>query len=173
MRVLGFDPGTIRMGYGGVNSGLRPEADDYGVVLLPKSMPLEQRLYQMYTHVMNMISVFQPDAIAVEEPFVGKGDRRFAGSALAVGQAQALVLIGAAGSAIPLFRYSPAKIKSSVADYGAATKEQMQQSVTVTLSLKEPPDSDAADALSVCLCHLIQCEADSALGREILPGAER
>ena len=155
MRVLGFDPGTIRMGYGVVDLAPHPEADDYGVIVLPKNMPLEHSLYQMYTHVMNMISVFQPDAIAVEEPFVGKGDRRFAGAALAVGQALALVLFGAAGSAIPLFRYTPAKIKSSVADYGAATKEQMQQSVTVTLSLEEPPEPDAADALSaVSYTHL-------------------
>ena len=173
MRVLGFDPGTIRMGYGVVKLGPRPEADDYGVIVLPKTMPMEQRLYQMYTHVLNMISIFQPDAIAVEEPFVGKGDRRFAGSALAVGQAQAVVLIGAAGQGVPLFRYSPAQVKSSVADYGAATKEQMQQGVTLTLGLKEVPESDAADALSVCLCHLIQRQADQALKREILPGSER
>ena len=173
MRVLGFDPGTIRMGYGVVDFDPHPAADDYGVIALPKTMPIEQRRYQMYTHVLNMISIFQPDAIAVEEPFVGKGDRRFAGSALAVGQAQSVVLIGAAGQGIPLFRYSPAQVKSSVADYGAATKEQMQRSVTITLVLKENPEPDAADALSVCLCHLIQCQAGKALDREILPGSER
>ena len=72
MRVLGFDPGTIRMGYGVVDSDPRPEAGDYGVIALPRFMPLEQRLYQMYTHVLNMISIFQPDVIAVEEPFLGK-----------------------------------------------------------------------------------------------------
>ena len=86
MRILGIDPGTVRMGYGVVESGPRPEAEDYGVVSLPKSMPLEQRLYQLYTHVLNMISVFQPDAIAVEKPFVGKGERLFAGPAIAVGR---------------------------------------------------------------------------------------
>lgn len=173
MRVLGFDPGTIRMGYGVVDFDPRPKSDDYGVIALPKTMPIEQRLYQMYTHVLNMISIFQPDAIAVEEPFVGKGDRRFAGSALAVGQAQSVVLIGAAGQGVPLFRYSPAQVKSAVADYGAATKEQMQRSVTVTLGLNENPESDAADALSVCLCHLIHCQANMALDREIVPGSER
>ncbi len=161
------------MGYGVVDSNPRPEADDYGVIALPKTMKIEQRLYQMYTHVLNMISIFQPDVIAVEEPFVGKGDKFFAGPALAVGQAQAVVLIGAAGQGIPLFRYSPAQVKSSVADYGAATKEQMQSSVTMTLGLKETPEPDAADALSICLCHLIQSQADKALDREILPGAER
>ena len=161
------------MGYGVIDSGPHPEADDYGVIALPKSMLLELRLYQMYTHVLNMISIFQPDAIAVEEPFLGKGDRFFAGPALAVGQAQAVVLIGAAGQGVPLFRYSPAQVKMSVADYGAATKEQMQRSVTLTLGLKEKPEPDAADALSVCLCHLIQSQAEKALDREIPPGTER
>ena len=84
MLVLGIDPGTIRMGYGLVRSGPDPTAEDFGVVALPRSMPLERRLHQLYTHVLNMISIFQPDAISVEEPFVGVGDRRFAGPAMAL-----------------------------------------------------------------------------------------
>ena len=173
MLVLGIDPGTIRMGYGLILSGADPGAEDYGVVALPKSMPLEQRLYQLHTHVLNMINIFQPDAIAVEEPFVGKGERRFAGPALALGQAQALVLIGAAGQGVPVFRYAPAQIKMAVANYGAATKEQVQRSVATTLGINPTPDPDAADALSVGLCHVIQCQASEALGRAIAPGRER
>ena len=87
MLVLAIDPGTVRMGYGVLQADPRPEAEDYGVVALPKGMPLEQRLYQLFTHVRNMISVFRPDVVAVEEPFVGRGDRRFVGPAIAVGQA--------------------------------------------------------------------------------------
>ena len=96
MRVLAIDPGTLRMGYGVLDAEPSPEADDYGVVALPASMPIENRLYQLHTHILNMIHVFQPDAIAVEDPFVGRGERAFAKSALAIGQAQAVVLIGAA-----------------------------------------------------------------------------
>ena len=173
MLVLGIDPGTIRMGYGLLRAGPNPEAEDYGVIALPKTMPLEQRLHQLYTHILNMISMFQPDVIAVEDPFVGKGDRRFAGAALALGQAQAVVLIGGAGQGVPVFRYAPAQVKLAVADYGAASKEQMQQSVSTTLKLSQIPESDAADALSVGLCHLMQSQATQALGREITPGQER
>ena len=74
---------------------------------------------------------------------------------------------------IPIFSYSPAEIKSSVSDFGAATKEQMQQVVAATLRLKETPESDAADALSVGLCHLIQSQSAAALRQEISPGFER
>ena len=173
MRVLGIDPGTLRMGYGLLEDGPSPAAADYGVIALPSTMPLEERLYQLFTHVQNLISVFNPDDIAVEEVFVGKGERRFVGPAIAVGQAQGLVLIAAAGQGVPVFRYAPAQIKRSVADYGAATKAQMQQSIVATLGLSETPESDAADALSVGLCHLIQRQSNAALAREIPPGLER
>jgi crossover junction endodeoxyribonuclease RuvC len=173
MRVLGIDPGTLRMGYGLVEADPQPLAEDFGVVALPKSMPLENRLYQLYTHVLNLTSVFQPAAIAVEDPFVGKDERRFVGPAIAVGQAQAVVLIGAAGQGIPVFHYSPAQVQLCVTDYGAASKEQMRQTIAATLGLAEIPEPDAADALSVSLCHLIQAQAKAALGRAITPGSER
>jgi len=173
VRILGIDPGTIRMGYGVLESGPHPTAEDYGVISLPRTMPLEQRLYQLYTHILNLIGMFQPAAIAVEAPFVGRGERQFSGPAIAVGQAQAVVLIGAAGQAVPVFTYAPAQVKLSVANHGAATKEQMQQIINSTLNLAEIPESDAADALAVALCHLIQSSAAAALEREITPGRER
>jgi len=173
MGILGIDPGTLKMGYGVISGGSNPHADDYGVIALPRKMPLEQRLYQLHTHILNLIGIFHPTAVAVEEPFVGKGERRFPGAAMAIGQAQAAVFIGAASQGIPIFKYTPAQVKSAVADYGAASKEQMREIVTATLGLKEVPESDAADALSVCLCHLIQEQADVALSRIITPGQER
>ena len=64
MRVLGIDPGTVKMGYGVVDSEPEPRADDCGVIALSSSTPLEFRLYQLYTHILNLIHVFNPDAIA-------------------------------------------------------------------------------------------------------------
>ena len=170
MRVLAIDPGTLRMGYGVVDAEPTPEADDYGVVALPASMPIEQRLYQLHTHILNMIHVFHPDAIAVEDPFVGRGERAFAKSALAIGQAQAVVLIGAASQGVPVHRYAPASVKRAVTDYGGATKEQVQRMTVSTLGLKDMPDSDAADALAVGLCHLQHLQDDNLRAREINPG---
>ncbi len=172
MRVLAIDPGTLRMGYGVLDAHPAPEADDYGVVALPSSMAIEKRLYQLHTHILNMIHIFQPDAIAVEDPFVGRGERAFAKSALAIGQAQAVVLIGAASQGIPVHRYSPADVKMAVADYGRATKEQVQQIAASRLGLENQPESDAADALAVGLCHLQRMQADELIAREIAPGQE-
>ena len=50
--------------------------------------------------------------------------------------------------------YSPREVKASVAGYGAASKQQMQQMVTSSLGLTEVPEpADASDALAVALCH--------------------
>jgi crossover junction endodeoxyribonuclease RuvC len=170
MRVLAIDPGTVKMGYGVLDANPEPVVEDYGVIALPASMPLEKRLHQLFTHVLNLISIFQPQAIAVEEPFVGQGQRRFVGPAIAIGQAQAVVLIAAASQAVPVFQYTPAQVKLAVADYGAASKAQMQQIVAATLGLTELPAPDAADALSVGLCHLIQAQVVGVLAREIPAG---
>ncbi len=173
MTVLAIDPGTLRMGYGVIKEGLAIEAVDYGVVSLPSSMRIESRLYQMHSHILNMIAIFRPEALAIEDPFVGRGERSFPGSSLAIGQAQAAVLIGAASQGIEIFKYAPAQVKRAVADYGAATKEQIRSIVAATLSLPTTLEIDAADALAVGLCHLAQRQASGAMLNEIPPGRER
>jgi crossover junction endodeoxyribonuclease RuvC len=65
-----------------------------------------------------------------------------------------VVLLAAAQASIPAHSYSPREVKASIAGYGAASKQQMQQMVTSALGLTEYPEpADAADALAVALCH--------------------
>ena len=173
MTVLAIDPGTLRMGYGVMREGVGIEAVDFGVVSLPPSMAIESRLFQMHSHILNMIAIFRPEALAIEDPFVGRGERSFPGSSLAIGQAQAAVLIGAAGQGVEIFKYAPAQIKRAVADYGAATKEQIRGIVAATLGISGKLEIDAADALAVGLCHLAQRQAIGVMLNEIPPGHER
>lgn len=173
MTILAIDPGTRRMGYGVIREQPAMDAVDYGVVALPSSMSIESRLYQMHSHILNMIAIFRPEAVAIEDPFVGRGERSFPGSSLAIGQAQAAVLIGAASQGVEIFKYAPAQVKRAVADHGAATKEQMRGIVAATLGLPPTLEIDAADALAVGLCHLQQQQATGVMLNEIPPGRER
>ena len=120
-----------------------------------------------------MIHTFDPDVISIAQPFIGKGDRQFVGSALALGQAQAVVFIGAASQDIPLYRYSPAEIKMAVADYGRATKAQIQQIDASDFGLDKLPTSDAADPLAIGLCHIRNQILHDLTRMEISPGEER
>ena len=57
---------------------------------------------------------------------------------------------------LPIYEYTPLQIKQAITGYGRASKSQMQLTVTRLLNLKEmPKPDDAADALSVALCHAL------------------
>jgi crossover junction endodeoxyribonuclease RuvC len=152
MRVLGIDPGTIIMGYGIIES---QDSDvsliDYGAFKTIERSPIGERLSFLYGKLMGLISQYHPETIAVEQPFVAKNAK----TAFAIGRAQAVAILAAANSHIPCHEYSPAEVKQRVANYGASSKEQIQQMVMLQLGLRQIPDpADAADALAVALCHL-------------------
>lgn len=154
MRVLGIDPGTLNLGYGVVDE---EEAGmtlvDCGVLISPSRTPMEQRLSLLYRKINEIVARYQPDEVAIEEPFVAGNVR----SALAIGRAQAIAILAAANRSIPVSRYLPAEVKQQVTNYGNSDKEQVQEMVRVQLGLEQPPrPSDAADALAVAICHLQQ-----------------
>jgi crossover junction endodeoxyribonuclease RuvC len=163
MRVLGIDPGTIVMGYGIIES-LNNEVNSvtYGVLRTPGRSPIGERLSYLYSHLLELIVKYQPEVMAIEQPFVAKNAK----SAFAIGRAQAVAILAASNSRIPFFEYTPAEIKQRVSNYGASDKEQVQQMVTLQLGLQEiPSPSDAADALAAALCYLQAKHLEDILNR--------
>ena len=152
LRVMGIDPGTVVMGYGVIEGeGDEIALVDYGALVSPERSPIGERLNYLYTGLLEIIQRHQPDTLVVEQPFVAKNAR----SALAIGRAQAVAILAAAGEGIPSHEYTPTQIKQRVANYGASSKEQVQEMVKLQLGLAEVPQpNDAADALAVAICHL-------------------
>ncbi len=140
------------MGYGVIDSVEGETAlVDYGAFTSPSRPPIAERLSFFYKQLSEIIAHHQPDAVAVEQPFVGKNVR----SALAIGRAQAIAMLAAANTGIPTYEYTPTQIKQRVTNYGASSKEQIQEMVRLQLGLSQiPQPNDAADALAVALCHL-------------------
>ena len=164
MRVLGIDPGTVTMGYGVVESRDDEIAlIDCGALTSPERSPIGERLNYLYNELLEIIQQHQPEAVAVEQPFMAKNAR----SALAIGRAQAVALLAATGKGIPTFEYTPAQIKQMVANYGASSKEQIQEMVRLQLGLVEVPQpNDAADALAVAICHLREVHLSNLLASQ-------
>ncbi len=164
MKVLGIDPGTRVMGYGIIEShGDDIALIDCGARVSPENSPIGSRLHTHYNKLLEIIQRHKPDAVAVEQPFVAKNVR----SALAIGRAQAVAILAAAHHGIPTHEYTPAQIKQRVANYGASSKEQIQEMVKLQLGLREVPQpSDAADALAVAICHLCEVHISNLLQRE-------
>ena len=153
MKVLGIDPGTAACGYGIVNEGDgRLRAVDFGWWSTPASDPPALRLKTIFDRVEELVALHEPDAVAIEESFVG-ADARIA---LSVGQARGAVLVACARAGVECAEYPPARVKQTVCGYGRAEKSQMQRMVKAILSLQEmPTPHHAADALAVAICHAL------------------
>ena len=153
MKVIGIDPGTASCGYGIVHeSDGRLRAIDHGWWQTPAAQRLELRLKTIFDAVTTLIDQAAPDAVALEESFVGVDAR----TALSVGQARGAVMVAAADAGVECAEYAPARVKQTVCGYGRAEKAQVQRMVMAILGLKQPPTPHhAADALAVAICHAL------------------
>jgi crossover junction endodeoxyribonuclease RuvC len=164
MKILGIDPGTQVMGWGVVETdGDNVSAVGYGAIKVPDKLQAADKLNLLFTELLKIIRKYHPDNIAVEQPFVAKNVH----SAFVVGRAQAVALLAAASNKIPSFEYTPAQVKQRVSNYGASSKEQIQQMVKLMLGMKEiPQPNDAADALAIALCHSQESHLNELLARQ-------
>jgi len=153
VKVVGIDPGTASCGYGIVDErGGRLRAIGHGCWHTGAGEPMELRLKTLFDGVAQLIVEHAPDAVVLEESFVG-ADARIA---LSVGQARGAVLVAAASAGIGCAEYAPARVKQSVCGYGRADKAQVGRMVKAILGLAAVPTPDhAADALAVAICHAL------------------
>lgn len=151
MRIFGIDPGSIRTGYGCVDTdGSRSTLVVFGALAAPTKVSFPQRLLAMHDGLSRLIARTHPDCVAIENVFHAKNVR----SALRLGHARGIAVLAATQAGLPVVEYSPAEIKRAVVGYGRAEKLQVQQMVQLLLGLTAPPTPhDAADALAVALCH--------------------
>jgi crossover junction endodeoxyribonuclease RuvC len=152
VKVLGIDPGTASCGYGIVHeSDGRLRAVCHGLWRTRASQPPELRLKTIYEGVAELIAEHEPDAVALEESYVG-ADARIA---LSVGQARGAVLLAGAVAGVACAEYPPARVKQAVCGYGRADKGQVQRMVRLILGVDDEMSDHASDALAVAVCHAL------------------
>jgi crossover junction endodeoxyribonuclease RuvC len=149
--ILGVDPGSIRTGYGAIETdGRRHRLLEKGVLAPPPRLPLPSRLEAIHAGLAAVIARLRPDALAVEDVFHAVNAK----SALVLGHVRGVVLLCGAQAGLPVFAFPPATVKLQVTGFGRAEKSQVAMMVTRLLSLTgEAEAGDATDALAVALCH--------------------
>jgi crossover junction endodeoxyribonuclease RuvC len=147
--VLGIDPGTAALGYGIVESSRgRLREIDHGCLITSPDAGLPDRLLAIHALVDELIAVHAPRLLAIERLFFSRN----AQTAFGVGQARGVVLLAAAQHGVAVAEATPSEVKSAVAGYGAADKEQVQRMVQLVLRMAElPRPDDAADALAIAV----------------------
>lgn len=167
MKVLGIDPGTEVMGYGLVEQrGSSVRMLETGI--LRARGEIGARLSTLHTQLEALIARAAPDEVAMEEVFHGRNVK----TAIRLGQAQATLMLAAAGRSLEVNCYPPATVKKAVVGNGRAAKEQVQLMVKRLLRLRAEQLAelrlDATDALAVALTHLQHAsrrKLQAALGR--------
>jgi crossover junction endodeoxyribonuclease RuvC len=151
VRIFGIDPGSIRTGYGCVQTdGSRHTLVTCGALATTAGAALPDRLRRIHDGILGLLQSSAPDCVAIENLFHARNVR----SALTLGHARGVVVLAAVEAGLPVIEYTPAEIKLAVVGYGRAEKSQVQQMVKLLLGLDTAPSPhDAADALAVALCH--------------------
>lgn len=152
--VLGIDPGTTIMGYGLIHiRATKMELVAVGVLNLTKIDGHALKLQKIFERTSGLIDEYKPDELAVEAPFFGKNVQ----SMLKLGRAQGVAIAAALHRNIPIFEYSPKKIKQSITGNGNASKEQVAAMLQSILRFNEKPEYlDATDGLAAAVCHHFQ-----------------
>jgi len=152
--ILGIDPGTTIMGYGVICvTGNQISLLAMGVLKLNKYDDHSLRLKKIFERMISLIEQYHPDELSIEAPFFGKNVQ----SMLKLGRAQGVAIAAALSRSIPIFEYSPRKIKQSITGKGAASKEQVASMLSHLLQIAEMPETmDATDGLAAAVCHFFQ-----------------
>ena len=151
MIILGVDPGSLRTGYGVIETdGRRHALVEKGVVAPRAALPLAERLHVIHCGIAAVIARVRPDALAVEDVFHAANTR----SALVLGHVRGAVLLAGAAAGILVTAFPPATVKVQVTGFGRAEKSQVALMVARILGLAGDGEAgDASDALAVALCH--------------------
>jgi crossover junction endodeoxyribonuclease RuvC len=151
VRILGIDPGSLRLGYGVVDR-TGPAQLSYvecGVISAPARMDRPERLMTIGRGLRELVAELRPDEVAMEQAFYGKNVQ----ATLALGEARGMVTFIVTDVGLKVSDYAPARVKRTIVGHGAATKQQVGYLVRALLSLRRVPESDAADALAIAICH--------------------
>ena len=161
--ILGVDPGTQILGYGGIAVRKQQmELLQYGVIKLNKYSTHALKLKKIFERIGQLIDDYHPDEMAIEDAFYGKNPQ----SMLKLGRAQGVVMAAALSREIPIVEYSPKKVKQSVTGTGNATKEQvaymLERILDVTL---EREFLDATDGIAIAVCHHYHANSPAATSK--------
>jgi crossover junction endodeoxyribonuclease RuvC len=151
MRIMGIDPGTRSVGYGIVERhGPRLTLVTCGTIRPPSRDKLSVRLKEIFHGLSRVIAYYEPELVAVEDVFAGKGSK----SSIKIGEGRGIALLSAGLKEIPVAEYTATRVKLATTGNGHASKQQVQKMVRTILGIADRAIAeDSADALAIAICH--------------------
>ena len=154
--ILGIDPGTLFMGYAILHTiGQKAEIMEFSTLDVHKLDDQYARLQQEFFFIQQLIDNHHPTCLAIETQFVDKNPQTM----IKIVHAQGVAIAAALSRDLPVYEYSPMKIKMAITGNGAASKEQVADMLQRMLKFDKDALSkfmDATDALGAAYCHFMQ-----------------
>jgi crossover junction endodeoxyribonuclease RuvC len=168
MLILGIDPGTATTGFGLVRlNGEGNEVVEWGLIETDKKLLKEKRLDYIFKETVNLINKHKPDVFVFEKVFFANNAK----TAIAVGQAQGVMLLAASKTKVKVEEYAPGTIKKMITGNGRANKKEIQKNVRKILGPRvkcgvhqKTHFDNAADALAIALTHAFTIRNCSQIG---------
>jgi len=154
--ILGVDPGTLFMGYAVLHTvGQQVEILEFGAYDVHKLEGQYPRLQKEFFFLQSIIDKYHPSCLAIETQFVDKNPQTM----IKIVHAQGVAIAAALSKDVPIYEYSPMKIKMAITGNGHSTKQQVAGMLQRFLHIADeemPKKLDATDALAIAYCHFLQ-----------------
>lgn len=152
MRIFGVDPGLTRCGVGIID--IAPDRSltlvHVEVIQTPSSAALAERLLTIRSTLVELLTTYAPDRLALERVFAQHNVRTVMGTA----QVSGLLLTEAAALRLPIDLHTPSEVKAAVTGSGRADKAQVASIVGKIVALPESKLlADATDAIAIAICN--------------------
>ena len=154
--ILGVDPGTLFMGYAILKTcGQQVQILDFGAYDVHKLEGQYPRLQKEFFFLQEVIDKYHPSCLAIETQFVDKNPQTM----IKIVHAQGVAIAAALSKDVPIYEYSPMKIKMAITGNGHSSKQQVAGMLQRFLHIPDedmPKKLDATDALAIAYCHFLQ-----------------
>ncbi len=148
---MGIDPGMALVGYGiiDVEEGeVRLSAS--GSIRTDKNKTVPARLAEIMNDVKELLNMYHPDAVSVEDLFFFKNQKTI----IPVAQSRGVILAVIEERGIPIHEYTPIQVKQVLTGYGRADKKEVETMVKLTIHNQQLPKlDDTVDAIAIAITH--------------------
>ncbi|MBA4697228.1 MAG: crossover junction endodeoxyribonuclease RuvC [Legionella sp.] len=147
--ILGIDPGSRITGFGIITQAKNAFRYLSSGCIRTQANTLSERLLEIFDGLGQIITQYRPTEVAIEAVFMHQNPN----SALKLGHARGAAMLAVARHDLTISEYAPRAVKQAVVGNGAAGKDQVKHMVMQLLMLRKAPQTDAADALAIAMCH--------------------
>jgi len=149
MRILGIDPGFERLGIAILEKvGNKEQLLFSECFKTSTKLEFPERLELIGNEIRRVLKKYKPEMLAIETLFLNTNQK----TAMRVAETRGVIIYECQKANLHIFEASPPQIKTAVAGYGKANKDQVMKMVRILTKIEKTKTSDdELDAVAAAL----------------------